>query len=240
MGKYDDVKKEIEVLVSEGAKMLSGVAKDAEKKQINTYFLNHYESWYTKSLYIVQQLASERKGDFVACYKLQKRSGLSCSTYLISDMLQGVGNPEWFGKVAYLLSDQLRILESCNERFDSKIYDLEMLLQADVFDSEIESAKHLLKNGFLRAAGAICGVILEKHLAKVCNDRGITILKKDPAIGDYNEKLKDVAYDTIEWRKMQGLADIRNLCDHKKDRDPTTEEVKDLISGTERVIKSIF
>ena len=36
MGKYDDVKKEIEVLVSEGAKMLSGVAKDAEKKQINT------------------------------------------------------------------------------------------------------------------------------------------------------------------------------------------------------------
>ena len=66
------------------------------------------------------------------------------------------------------------------------------------------------------------------------------ISKKDPSISDFNEKLKDVAYDTIEWRKIQGLADLRNLCDHKKDREPTKEDVQTLIAGTERVIKSIF
>ena len=129
---------------------------------------------------------------------------------------------------------------TCLQKFDSTIYSLENLLQADVFDSEIESAKHLLNKGFLRAAGAICGVVLEKHLSKICDSRGMIISKKDPSISDFNEKLKDVAYDTIEWRKIQGLADLRNLCDHKKDREPTKEDVQTLIAGTERVIKSIF
>ena len=97
-----------------------------------------------------------------------------------------------------------------------------------------------MKNGFLRAAGAICGVILEKHLAKVCLNHNVKITKKDPTISVLNESLKEIAYDTIEWRRMQRLGDLRNLCDHNKDREPTREEVEELIAGTDRVIKTIF
>lgn len=240
MGKYDDVKKEIEILISEGDLMLREVVQDAQKKQICVYLLDHYERWYTKAVYVVQQLTPKRTGDFSSCYRPEKRTQLSYSSYYIADMLQGIGDSNWFGKVAYLLKEQISILLSCYEMFDSKVFDLEMLLQADVFDSEVESARHLLKNGFLRAAGAICGVVLEKHLAKVCNNRGIAVNKKDPSISDYNDKLKDVAYDLIEWRKMQSLADIRNLCDHEKHREPTKVEVEELINGTNRVIKNIF
>lgn len=185
-------------------------------------------------------MAPKRKADFESCYKADKRKDIVYDNYVISDMLRDV---DCFGsntKVIYLVRNQINILKSCYDRFDSKIYDLELVLRADVFDSEIESAKHLAKRGFLRAAGAICGVILEKHLAKVCKDRGIVISKKEPTIADYNDKLKDIAYDTIEWRKIQGLADIRNLCDHQKYREPTANEVQDLVSGTERVIKFIF
>ena len=74
----------------------------------------------------------------------------------------------------------------------------------------------------------------------MCTNRNIDIAKKNPTIADYNDKLKDVAYDTIEWRRIQRLGDLRNLCDHNKDREPTKDEVEELISGTERIIKTIF
>ena len=47
-------------------------------------------------------------------------------------------------------------------------------------------------------------------------------------------------YDTINWRFIQHLWDIRNLCDHKKQRDPSNDEIEELINGTDKVIKTIF
>ncbi len=138
------------------------------------------------------------------------------------------------------MMQQVSILKTCLECFDNRIFDMQMLLQADIFDSEIDSAKHLLKMGFLRAAGAVCGVVLEKHFSNVCTNRNISISKKNPTIADYNYALKDNAYDTLVWRRIQRLGDIRNLCDHNKDREPLKDEVEELISGTERVIKTIF
>ena len=46
--------------------------------------------------------------------------------------------------------------------------------------------------------------------------------------------------DTPEWRKIQYLGDIRNMCDHGKDREPNKEEITDLIDGSVKVMKTIF
>ena len=40
-----------------------------------------------------------------------------------------------------------------------------------------------------------------------------------------NEKI----YDIINWRFIQHLGDIRNFCDHKKQREPLKEEIEELI-----------
>jgi len=70
------------------------------------------------------------------------------------------------------------------------LFEIRQLVQADLFDSEIGAARELLENKFLRAAGAVAGVVLEKHLRQVCDDRGLKILKKNPTLGDLNELLK--------------------------------------------------
>ena len=191
----------------------------------------------------MKQICPERLEDFIKLYKLDKRKDLSLETYVISDALKGITFRAYNSSslVLQLLNVQNSILSACLGKFDSKIFDMQAILQADIFDSELDSARHLLKKGFLRAAGAICGVVLEKHFEMVCCNRGISISKKDPNISDYNESLKkEGVYDVIEWRKIQRLADIRNLCDHKKDREPTKEEVEELISGVEKVTKTIF
>lgn len=46
--------------------------------------------------------------------------------------------------------------------------------------------------------------------------------------------------DISRWRQIQFLGDVRNLCDHKKEKEPTEEQVEELIEGVEKVIKNVF
>ena len=240
----DDLKEEIILLRAKGNELIKTLEVDSNGKCKDfDFFVRHYEVWYTKSLLVVKQLMPDRLDDFLVLYRNEKRKKLDFSTYTISDALRGIvlksGNhgPE---TALFCVGRQINIVGSCLEAFDSRIYKIQTILQADIFDSELDSARHLLKMGFTRAAGAVCGVVLEKHFAGVAAAHNIIIKKKDPHISDYNEAFKDNVYDVIEWRKMQHLGDIRNYCDHKKDRDPTKDEVEELITGTERVIKNIF
>ncbi|MDH5203425.1 MAG: hypothetical protein OEW69_09220 [Nitrospirota bacterium] len=99
----------------------------------------------------------------------------------------------------------------------------------------------LCKKGFLRASGTVAGVVIEKHLAQVCTNHKVSIRKKNPTINDFIEKLKESEIlDIPNWRFIQRLADLRNLCCHKKDREPTEEEVNELIDGVDKVTKTLY
>jgi len=113
-------------------------------------------------------------------------------------------------------------------------------LFAELQDRELKVASQLVEVS-LRAAGAVAGVVLEGHLQRVAVNHGVSISKKNPTISELNDPLKaEGVYDNPKWRKIQYLADIRNYCDHKKEREPTEGEVKDLIAGTDAIIKTIF
>jgi len=63
----------------------------------------------------------------------------------------------------------------------------------------------------------------------------------EPSVSDLNEPLKSKGvYDILVWRKIQLLVDIRNICSHQKSTEPTEEQVDELISGVNSVIKSVF
>jgi hypothetical protein len=80
-----------------------------------------------------------------------------------------------------------------------------------------------------------------RDLAKVCSSKSLTTRKKKPTLSDWNDILKDAdVYDVSTWRGIQRFADIRNLCAHPGDRDPTKEEVDELIRGVERITKTIL
>jgi hypothetical protein len=83
--------------------------------------------------------------------------------------------------------------------------------------------------------------VLERHLQRVAYNHNVTIKKKNPTIAELNDPLKDAnVYDTPTWRKIQFLADIRNLCSHNKDKEPSKEQVDELIDGVNLIIKTIF
>jgi hypothetical protein len=136
---------------------------------------------------------------------------------------------------------QVYIIKSLKERFNSSLYNIKQLLQADIFDSELDSASELCKKGFYRAAGAVCGVVIEKHLRQVALSHNISILKKCPTINDYNDLLKNNnVIDIATFRRIQLMGDIRNECDHNKNNEPKKESIEELIDLTNKLIKNVY
>lgn len=212
-------------------------------------FSNKYQDWYSESLVLIKQLLPDRLSDFIKHYEKPKtRKVIEYGNYVVEDYLQGMTVTKGWEKTKIVGTDaaipqfrqQLNILKSIKGRFESTLFDIKQLVQADLFDSELATAKELLKHKFVRAAGAMAGVILEKHLTQVAQDHNLS-LKKNPAINDLNETLKNNnVIDTAQWRFIQHLGDIRNLCSHNKEREPTIEDGDDVISGVDKIIKTVF
>lgn len=263
-------KKDLENLIEQGGLLHNAIQKECfpeefekiSKKALKTKyedyvkklprFAGSYQDWYSESLSLIKQLLPDRLEDFKRHYEKPKtkRKDITSENYTIEDFLQGltITSGGWEQKrivgpeaAIPLFQQQLNILISVKKRFTSTLFDIRQLVQADLFDSELEAAKELNKKGYLRGAGAIAGVVLERHLSQVCDNHGVKITKKSPSIADYNDKLKEnETYDTPTWRKIQHLGDLRNLCDHKKKKDPKPEDTDELIEGVEKITKTLF
>lgn len=256
--------KDIDTLISRGDGLMLGLLNELqdqlgdsykkltqkEKERISQYSFNDkYNEWYNESLIIIKQLIPARLDDFIEYYKSSKRKGLlTYETYTISDYLINLYRKPTFSdlgvsktSVIAKFEQQLNIVKSLKERFKSSLYDLKQLLQADIFDSELASAAELCKKGFYRAAGAVCGVVIEKHLLQVAISHNLTIPKKNATINVYNDLLKNNGViGTTTFRRIQLMGDIRNLCDHNKEVEPKKEDIEDLLDLTNKLIKNVY
>jgi hypothetical protein len=229
------------------------VAKQISEEKFNAFveslprFIDTYERWYSESLSLLKQVLPDRLDTFRTLYEVPKsRKSVTYDTYVIEDYLIGLqvkraGEIIVDSKAAFpKLQRQTAILQAAKARFESSLFEIRQLVQADLFDSEIDTARHLLTNKFLRAAGAIAGVVLEKHLLQVCDDHNVKVAKKNPGINDLNQLLRDAGViDVPQWRHISLLGDIRNICDHNKQKEPTDQQVTDLLDGADKVLKTI-
>jgi len=186
-------------------------------------FSMEYQSWYSEALLCVKQLLPDRIKDFTELYKSISSGYLLEPKTISSGYFPELNDLSKFSSVMENaaipnFNQQLEIVKSIKKRFESSLFDIKQLVQADLFDSELDAARELDKKGFTRGSGAIAGVVLEKHLAQVCENHNIGIKKKDPSINDLNQLLKDNnVIEMADWRFIQRLADLRNLCDHNKE-----------------------
>ena len=222
-------------------------AEDALNKLPN--FDESYQAWYSEALRCISQLLPDREADFIAYYKPDRtRKEITNGNYTISDYLRGitvtrgplvdvVAKPD---AAIPVFEQQLSIIEAVNQRFESSLFDIRALVQADFFDNELDSAAELNMKGFQRAAGAVAGVVLEEHLATVCEQHMIP-MPMNATISKLNDLLKEKeVLDLPTWRFIQRLGDLRNLCDHKRPQEPTVENIDELVAGARKVTKTVY
>ncbi len=229
----------------------TGIEREKLPQEIQGSFERKYQRWYTEAAAAVSQLIPGRAAEFEQLYMGDgKRKTINSTTYNIQDWLTGQrSSMRGPGEescndilaVSLRLKAQLEILKSAEARFQSSLFDIRQLVRADLFDSELDACRELAAQGFLRAAGAIAGVILEKHLRQTIENHGIVVRRTEPTINDFNDQLKKAGLlDVPAWRQIQRLGDIRNLCGHSKHREPNKDEVDELIEGADRIVRTLF
>ena len=260
MSNLDRYQKDVDRLCEQGSKLLNSMIAVETPEQIKRQkisdeyvkslpdFRSTYEQWYSEALACISVVLPQRANDFISLYKPDKpRKEISYANYTISDYLRGVSRTAYDGtKIVSTnaalppMQQQLIIVAAARQRFKSALFDIRALVQADLFDDELDAAEELNRKGFPRGAGAIAGVILEDHLATICRQHQIS-LPKSPHISDLNDALKKIAaVDLPTWRFIQHLGDLRNLCDHKKSDDPTNAQIHELIEGVRKITKTVF
>lgn len=246
MNTTEEIKKELEELVAKNNKLINL----ADDKKQTVEFGMEYQAWYSRGIKLVEALAPERLKEFSEYYLIDpKRKSMGEVNYVIQDYVKAMypgtyssGEPFWDANniVKMRIVNQVQIISSLAVRIDSVLQDVTGHLFSELQDKELEAATQLIKINS-RAAGALAGVVLERHLQRAATNHGIKIKRKAPTISDLNDPLKESgAYGVPVWRKIQLLADIRNLCSHQKEEEPTQEQVNELIDGVNTIIKTVF
>ena len=108
------------------------------------------------------------------------------------------------------------------------------LVQADVFESELDQATELVKAGFISAAAVVAGVVLETTLRQMCSDQKIEIGRLDRMNA---ELARAGVYNKLTHKQVTAWADVRNSAAHGKTDEFESADVEAMIREVTRFIE---
>lgn len=216
---------------------LNWIELNAEVRLLPPDIGSLYQHWYSAVKIILEKNQSSRVPEFENTYspnKIKTKNDIGIKQLIA---LRHVTKSEQF-KLMDLINVQFDILAAVPSHLKFSIYDIELAVYEILMDDEIMATKHLLKNGFIRPAGSLAGVILERHLKNLLRKHTPPIkYKEKDTLAALNGLCKEeIIYDLVTWRKVEHLIDIRNLCTHDKEREPTKDEVAELINGVSAML----
>jgi hypothetical protein len=123
------------------------------------------------------------------------------------------------------------IFLAAKEDFDGgHLNSLRNLVSADLFDSQLDQARQLMKSGYAVAAAVIAGIVLETTMQRLCDDKGISRTK----LNRMNDDLAGAeVYTKLEQKKITTWAAIRNSAAHGDTTQFRSEDVPMMIEGIE-------
>ena len=235
----DDYHKRIDELIVQGEAVVALAQQGGLYK--NQPADGPYQAWYSVARRVVEQLLPERLDEFTRYYSLPPGEHTAWAyDCTVNELL--------LGQVAYetevrhanelglkRLQRQVAIVASCAGVLESTLADIRWSITVQASEDELSEAQALALQGYIRAAGALAGVVLERALRRLAERHGIqTEGVKAAALND-GFKSRSI-YDEPTRSRIQLLLAIRNKCSHPGDDEPAATEVNDLIAGVDRVL----
>ena len=192
-------------------------------------YVQLYQIWYSKAEALIKEYLYDRKDEFTREYDeilclLQLRK--NWDTVYVHSIIK---------EFTDRFDTQKNLISSLPKVFEIQNIKLRKSISADLVESELDEAGLLLEHDFVRAAGAVAGVALERYLKTLCDisTPPVEYDNKKDTISLLATKLRNNGHlSETERKKIEYLGDIRNKCDHSKEEEPTKEEVKELIRKT--------
>jgi len=236
----ETLRTKVQVVALEGRSILEAaevlraiVTYDKKKLRVGVRALvENYHAWFTGARPLVRGNLPDCSDSFEAMYELASES--------LKLVFDGINDLNEFQLHLFEqhLATQTGIVRSIPEALESKALGMRGILARDLFEDELTAARHLVGNGYVREAGVISAVVLERHLRLMCEKRGIQLSGKE-MLGDLNNKLRQSYPDDSEFRRVQWMSEIRASCTHDKGPEPDASRVGQLITTVKDFIVTI-
>ena len=215
-------------------------AQSPEPPPEKTRFGERYQSWYTRTLPLMKQLAPDRYAEFQTFYMEDPRySWRTSGTHSIREYLQGQHGGEAAERTVLGFKNQLAILQAVSDRMawstleseDHQIRGQQLAL--------LETARKLIKTNEC-AAGVIAASVLSAFLKQLAAKHHLKFRKLSPPPSELVDALKQAkVLDGQVWSQATWLAGIHDRC-LAAGESPTKLQVRDLIDGTRWLLANIF
>lgn len=107
------------------------------------------------------------------------------------------------------------------------------LVQAELFNTELDQASELLTSGYKVPAAVVAGVVLETGLRELCSRNGIAHGKLDKMNADL---ARATVYNLLQQKRITAIAQIRNDAAHGNPGQFNEADVKSMIADVERFL----
>jgi len=234
------LKAEVQKLVQAGEQLRAdGVKAYADASvELHTKFSRGYEEWYRACWALLHTNGSSTETDFHSHY-----TGFSLSMdHTIDKVLM---EPPEEGPHGYYrnhiraiegrLRRQIDLLSSLTGEVEARRASYLSALSAAYIEDEYGQAEELLTSGYVRAAGVVAGVAMERHAHLLAESNGVAVTRNPPfkQKADFSDTiscLKKACVITERQRKqLEGLYAIRTDCAHQNRPEPQQADVKRLV-----------
>lgn len=206
----------------------------------NTRFGGRYQSWYTRTLPLMKQLAPDRYAEFQSFYAVDPRHyRCHAGKYVIQDFLWGQDAGDAAGQAVLCFKNQLAILKAVSDRLSWSTLESEDHHIRGQQLALLETARRLIKTNEC-AAGVIAASVLSAFLKQLAAKHQVKFRKLSPPPSELVDALKQAkVLDGQVWSQATWLAGIHDRC-LAAGESPTKLQVRDLIDGTRWLLANIF
>ncbi|HEY3645423.1 MAG TPA: hypothetical protein VGM16_08805 [Gammaproteobacteria bacterium] len=235
----ETARKQLETLHQEGGALAKALAEDEVES-----FEESYQSWYSRALPLMKQLALDRYAEFQSFYVVDPRYPWGdTSSYVIQDYFRGrvflSDEHDPIEKTARCLRNQLAILKSVSDRVGWAEMDTDEQTQRGLQLDFLETARHLMGVDE-RSAGALAATVLEGWLKKLAAKHRLKFRKQTPLLREYIDALHAAkVFDIPVHAQATWLAEISDRS-RAGGEAPTKLQVRDLIDGARWLISNVF
>ena len=113
-----------------------------------------------------------------------------------------------------------------NDYTNGYLSSIKTLIQAELFETQLEQSQELLDSNYILASAVIAGIVLETGMCEICTRENIEHGKLDKMNADLAKK---GIYNKLQQKRITALADIRNSAAHGKKDEFTKDDVANMI-----------
>ena len=221
--KYTKYADRLRELLEEGQKVakLERPSPSGGDKYFRGEVVSQVISWVTKAKNILEVAFGSQSPHLLLFENAMPKAGIKEIVYA-RDIYPFIG----------ILSAALNDLEN------GYLLGQEFLIAGEVFDSILEQAKYLVRNGYKDPAAVLARVVLEDSLKRIARSESIDENRKASIIND--ELKKKTRFSQPQWRFVQGWLDIGNSAAHGKFDQYTQDDVMKMIDDIERFLVNEF